>query len=147
MEGRLLDILMVDDSPTDVLMTREALTDNQYKSLNVVEDGVEAIKYLRRHRPYENAVRPDLILLDLNLPKKDGREVLSELKSDERLKTIPVIILTTSAAEEDILTAYKNHANCYLTKPGDFNSFSELVKIIDRFWFSRVMFVQKRNEP
>ncbi len=136
---RPIDILMVEDSPTDVLITREAL--NHAKILNhlyVVEDGVEALVFLRKQGQYANVPRPGLILLDLNLPKKNGREVLAEIKTDEALKTIPVVILTTSKAEEDVLKAYNLNANCYVIKPVDFAAFAEVVRSIRHFWFSVV---------
>jgi len=132
-------ILLVEDSPTDVLITREAL--DQAKMLvdmHVVEDGVEAMAFLCKQGRYTQAPRPDLILLDLNLPKKDGREVLAEIKSNEDLKNIPVVVLTTSSMEEDILEAYGHHANCYVTKPVDFESFAKIVKSIGHFWFTIV---------
>ena len=130
---------MVEDSPSDALITREAL--EYAKVLNrvhVVEDGVRAIAFLRKEGPYAQAPRPDLILLDLNLPKKDGREVLAEIKADDQLKTIPVVVLTTSRAEDDILRAYGLHANCYIAKPVDFVRFAEVVRAIEHFWFTVV---------
>lgn len=134
-----VDILLVEDSPTDVLLAQEALeTAKVLNHLHVAIDGVEAMQYLRREPPYEKATRPDLILLDLNLPRKDGREVLAEIKVDPVLKTIPVVVLTTSKAEEDILRAYGLHANCYVTKPVDFDQFSQVVKAIENFWFTIV---------
>jgi two-component system response regulator len=134
-----VDILLVEDSPTDVLLAQEALeTAKVLNHLHVVIDGVEAMQYLRREPPYENATRPDLVLLDLNLPRKDGREVLAEIKDDPHLKTIPVVVLTTSKAEEDILRAYGLHANCYVTKPVDFDQFTQVVKAIENFWFTIV---------
>jgi CheY-like chemotaxis protein len=121
--ARIFEVLLVEDSDTDVLMTREALEhDKMLINLHVIEDGVEAMAFLRREDPYGRAPRPDLILLDLNLPRKDGREVLAEIKADVDLKSIPVVILTTSNAEEDILRAYGLHANCYVTKPVDSSS-------------------------
>ena len=134
-----VDILLVEDSPTDVLLAQEAL--EQAKVLNqlhVVSDGVEAMQYLRREAPFEAAGRPDLILLDLNLPRKDGREVLAEIKGDPNLRRIPVVVLTTSKAEEDILRAYGLHANCYVAKPVDFDQFTLVVKSIENFWFTIV---------
>ena len=134
-----IEILMVEDNPGDVRLTRESLKDAKVRNvLNVVEDGVAALDYLFQRGAYENACRPDLILLDLNLPKKNGREVLEELKDDPSLKTIPVVILTTSRAEEDILRAYRLHANCYITKPVDFAQFSKIVRSIEEFWLSVV---------
>jgi two-component system response regulator len=138
-----VDILLVEDSPTDVLLAEEALEQAQVLNhLHVVSDGVEAMQYLRREAPYENAARPDLVLLDLNLPRKDGREVLAEIKMDDDLKTIPVVVLTTSKAEEDILRAYGLHANCYVAKPVDFDQFTQVVKAIESFWFSVVSLPQ-----
>jgi chemotaxis family two-component system response regulator Rcp1 len=132
-----VDILLVEDSPTDVLLAQEALEQAALRNtLHVVSDGVEAMLFLRRMAPYTEAVRPDLILLDLNLPRKDGREVLEEIKSDPILKRIPVVVLTTSQAEEDILKAYGLHANCYVPKPVDFEQFTDVVRAIESFWFS-----------
>jgi len=134
-----IDILLVEDNPGDVRLTMEAL--KEAKLLNKiahVPDGVEAIAYLRKEGKYKEASRPDLILLDLNLPKKDGREVLAEIKSDLGLKRIPVVILTTSRAEQDILRAYNLHANCYITKPVDLDQFIRVAKSIDDFWFTMV---------
>ena len=136
---RPIEILMVEDSPTDVLITQEALEQAKVRNyLHVVEDGVEALAFLRKEGQYAGAPRPDLILLDLNLPRKDGREVLAEIKADEHLKTIPVVILTTSKAEEDVLRAYGLHANCYITKPVDLTRFIEVVQAIENFWFTVV---------
>lgn len=134
-----IEILLVEDSPADVRLTKEALKEEKlHINLSVVNDGVEAMAFLRMEGKYAKAVRPDLILLDLNLPKKDGREVLKEIKDDENLKTIPVVILTISKAEEDILKTYKLHANCYITKPIDLNQFSHVVKSIKDFWLTIV---------
>jgi two-component system response regulator len=134
-----IEILMVEDSPTDVLITEEALEQAKVRNhLHVVEDGVQAMAFLHQEDPYTQVPRPDLILLDLNLPRKDGREVLAEIKADEHLKTIPVVILTTSRAEEDVLRAYGLHANCYITKPVDFTRFMEVVRAIENFWFTVV---------
>ncbi|OGH57540.1 MAG: response regulator [Candidatus Lindowbacteria bacterium RIFCSPLOWO2_12_FULL_62_27] len=139
MNGRPIEILMVEDDPGDVRLTKEALKGAKVAlDLNVVDDGVKAMKYLRREGPYAEAVRPDLILLDLNLPKKDGREVLREIKSDASLKSIPVIILTTSAAHSDILKAYNLGTNCYITKPVGLNEFLKVVKLIENFWLTVV---------
>jgi chemotaxis family two-component system response regulator Rcp1 len=136
---RPIEILMVEDSPSDALISREALAYAKVLNhLHVVEDGVRAIAFLRREGLYAQAPRPALILLDLNLPKKDGREVLAEVKADDQLKTIPVVVLTTSRAEEDILRAYGLHANCYITKPVDFVRFAEVVRAIEHFWFTIV---------
>ena len=126
-----IDILLVEDSPGDVRLTIEAFKDSKlHNNLNVVGDGVEAMAYLRRQGQYANAPRPDLILLDLNLPRKDGREVLEEIKSDEDLRRIPVVILTTSDDERDILATYNLHANCYITKPVDLSQFIAIVRSI-----------------
>ena len=134
-----IEILLVEDSPTDVLMAEEALQFAKVlNNLNVVENGVDAMAFLRREGPYTNAPRPDLILLDLNLPRKDGREVLAEIKADPKLKIIPVVVLTTSKAEEDVLKAYGLHANCYVTKPVDFSGFTVVVRSIEQFWFTVV---------
>lgn len=132
-------ILLVEDNPGDVRLTREALKEGKIlNDLSVVGDGVEALAYLRREDGYAGAERPDLILLDLNLPKKDGREVLEEIKGDGDLKKIPVVVLTTSAAERDILKAYDLHANCYITKPVDLGQFIKVVQLIEDFWLTIV---------
>ena len=132
-------ILLVEDNPGDVRLTREALREGKIlNELNVVGDGVEALAFLRREGRYAEAVRPDLILLDLNLPKKDGREVLQEIKEDGVLRKIPVVVLTTSAAERDILEAYDLHANCYITKPVDLEQFIKVVQLIEDFWLTIV---------
>ena len=137
--GRPIEILLVEDNPGDVRLTREALKDARViNNLQVAADGVEAMAFLKRQGGYENAIRPDLILLDLNLPKKDGREVLSEIKADPGLRQIPVVILTTSKAEEDILKTYDLHANCYITKPVDLEKFIEVISAIEDFWLSIV---------
>jgi two-component system, chemotaxis family, response regulator Rcp1 len=134
-----IEILLVEDNPGDARLTREALRDSKMQNnIHVVDDGVKAMQFLLRQPPYENAPRPDIILLDLNLPRKDGREVLSDIKSDEELRRIPVVILTTSDDEEDVLRSYDLHANCYITKPVDFNRFITIVKSIESFWFSIV---------
>jgi two-component system, chemotaxis family, response regulator Rcp1 len=134
-----IEILMVEDSPTDVLLTREALGYAKVlNNLHVVEDGVEAMAFLRKAPPFASAPRPDLILLDFNLPKKDGREVLAEIKADEDLGMIPVVVLTTSKAEEDVMKSYRLHANCYITKPVDFGSFAKVIQSIESFWFTVV---------
>jgi two-component system, chemotaxis family, response regulator Rcp1 len=134
-----VEILLVEDSPADVRLTKEALKEEKlYIRLNVVNDGVEAMAYLRREGSYATAARPDLILLDLNLPKKDGREVLKEIKSDEKLKIIPVVVLTISKAEEDVAKSYNLHANCFITKPLDLDQFSKVVKTIQDFWLTIV---------
>ena len=140
--GRPVSILLVEDNPGDVRLTQEALKDSKMlNNLSVVADGVEAMAYLRQEREYAAAARPDLILLDLNLPKKDGREVLEEIKSDPALRCIPVVILTTSKAEQDILRAYDLHANCYVTKPVDLEQFITVVQSIEEFWLTIVTMV------
>jgi CheY-like chemotaxis protein len=134
-----VEILLVEDSPSDTEITIEALREAKVRNhLNIVEDGVQALEFLRRQGKYSAAPRPDLILLDLNLPRKDGREVLAEIKSDDHLKTIPVVVLTTSRAEQDVLQAYKHHANCYVTKPVDFEQFLHVVQSIESFWLMLV---------
>jgi len=134
-----IEVLLVEDSPGDVRLTQEAFKDAKVLiNLNVASDGVEAMAFLGREGKYADAPRPDLILLDLNLPKKDGREVLSELKESPALKSIPVVILTTSASEADIHGSYQHHANCYITKPVDLEGFLKVVKSIDSFWLSVV---------
>ena len=132
-------ILLVEDSPTDVLLTKEALADAKvHNCLHVVDNGVDALLFLRRQAPYKDAPRPDVILLDLNLPKKDGREVLAEVKADPSLALIPVVVLTTSHDEQDVMRAYGLRANCYVTKPVDFNQFAHIVRAIENFWFQVV---------
>ena len=134
-----IEVLLVEDSPGDVRLTREAFKDAKvHINLHVASDGAEAMEYLGREGKHANAPRPDLILLDLNLPKKDGREVLAELKESPALKCIPVVILTTSASETDIDGSYQHHANCYITKPVDLEGFLKVVKSIDSFWLSVV---------
>ncbi|MCK9923197.1 response regulator [Frankia sp. AgPm24] len=130
-----VEVLLVEDDPGDVLMTREAFADHKLRNhLNVVSDGVEALAYLRGEGEYAGAPRPDLILLDLNLPRRDGRDVLREVKADERLRRIPIVVLTTSEAEEDVLSSYDLHANAYITKPVDFDRFVAVVRHIDDFF-------------
>jgi CheY-like chemotaxis protein len=134
-----IEILLVEDNPGDVRLTKEALKEGKvYSNLHTVKDGVEAMEYLRREGKYSSVPRPDIILLDLNLPRKDGREVLEEIKRDEKLKRIPVVVLTTSKAEEDVLRTYNLHANCYVTKPVDLEKFMVVVKTIDSFWLTVV---------
>ena len=128
----------MEDDPGDVLMTREAFEEYLHNRLDVVSDGSEALAYLRREGEYADAPRPDLILLDLNLPRRDGREVLAEVKADESLRHIPVIVLTTSQADEDVLRSYQLHANAYVTKPVDFDGFIEAIRQIDHFFVSVV---------
>jgi CheY-like chemotaxis protein len=137
--GQPIEVLLVEDDPGDVLLIQEAFADNKLlNNLNVVNDGEQALAYLRREGPYADAPRPDLMLLDLNLPRKDGREVLQEVKSDEGLRTIPVVVLTTSEAEEDVLRSYQLHANAYVAKPVDFERFVSIVRQIDDFFVSVV---------
>ncbi len=134
-----IEILLVEDSPSDIDLTREALEDTKvHNNLNVVTDGVEALAFLRKEGQYANAPHPDLILLDLNLPKKSGREVLAEIKSDKVLRRIPVVVLTTSEAEQDIVESYNLHANCYVRKPVDLDAFIQVVRSIDNFWLAIV---------
>jgi two-component system, chemotaxis family, response regulator Rcp1 len=136
---RPIEILLVEDSPADVDLTREALEDAKVRNnLSVVADGVEALAFLRREGRYADAPHPDLILLDLNLPRKDGREVLAEIKADSKLRRIPVVILTTSEAEQDIVASYNLHANCYVSKPVDLEQFIRVVKSIEDFWLAIV---------
>ncbi|MDT7710549.1 MAG: hypothetical protein QOG20_6156 [Pseudonocardiales bacterium] len=137
-DPRIVNVLLVEDDPGDVLMTREAFEEYLHNRLDVVTDGAAALSYLRKEEPYTDVPRPDLILLDLNLPRRDGREVLEEVKADPALQHIPVIVLTTSQAEEDVLRSYQLHANAYVTKPVDFDSFIEAIKQIDHFFVSVV---------
>ncbi len=137
--SRTIVILLVEDNPGDARLTQEAMRDSKMLNLiHVVEDGVEAMAFLRREGRYSEAPRPDLILLDLNLPKKDGRAVLAEIKVDPDLRRIPVVVLTTSRSEEDVLKAYDLHANAYVTKPVDLEQFMKIVALIDDFWFNVV---------
>jgi CheY-like chemotaxis protein len=137
--AELIDVLLVEDDPGDVVLIREAFSDHKVgNALSVVSDGVEAMAFLHREGAYADAPRPDLILLDLNLPRKDGSEVLAEIKADPDLSMIPVVVLTTSEAEEDILRSYKLHANAYVTKPVDFEQFSRIVHQIDEFFIGVV---------
>jgi two-component system, chemotaxis family, response regulator Rcp1 len=138
-KGELIDILLVEDNPGDVRLTQEALKDSKIlNNLSIVGDGVEAMAFLRKEGKYADVARPDLVLLDLNLPKKDGRDVLKEVKEDPILRRIPVVILTTSRSEQDILKTYDLHANCYINKPVDLDQFVNVVKSIENFWFSIV---------
>ncbi len=140
-----IEILLVEDNPGDITMTARNLKNAKVLNhLSVVEDGEEALAYLHRRGPFANAIRPDLILLDLNLPKTSGAEVLADIKADADLRLIPVVVLTSSAAEEDIVRAYGLHANCYITKPVDFEEFNKVVKSIDDFWFSVVKLTPRR---
>ena len=137
--GRPVEILLVEDNPGDVRLTQETLKDSKLLNrISVAADGVEAMAFLRREGQYVKATCPDLILLDLNLPKKDGREVLAEIKTDEQLRRIPVVVLTTSSTEQDILKTYDLHANCYITKPVNLDQFIAVVKAIEEFWFTIV---------
>jgi CheY-like chemotaxis protein len=137
--GQPIQVLLVEDNPGDAHLTRIALQDGKMQiQLSIVEDGVEAMAFLRRQGKYAHAPHPDLILLDLNLPKKDGREVLAEIKADESIRRIPIVVLTTSQAEEDILQAYDLRANCYITKPVGFDQFVRIVQSIEDFWFTIV---------
>ena len=134
-----IEILLVEDNPGDMRLTKEALKEGKvYNNLHWARDGVEALEFLRRQGKHAKAPRPDIILLDLNLPKKDGREVLSVIKNDDELKHIPVVVLTTSKAEEDVVRSYNLHANCYVTKPVDLEKFISVVHAIDRFWLTVV---------
>ena len=137
--GNPIEILLVEDNPGDVRLTREALKEGKVRNnLHVAQDGVEALQFLRREGPHAQATRPDIILLDLNLPKLDGRQVLAEIKKDDRLRRIPVVVLTTSKAEEDIVKSYNLHANCYITKPVDLTQFITVVRTIENFWLTIV---------
>ncbi len=143
---RPVEILLVEDNPGDVRLTVEALKEAKViNHLTVLKDGVEALAFLRRQGQYAKAPRPHLILLDLNLPKKDGREVLAEIKADDKLKRIPVVILTTSQDEQDVLKSYHLHANCYVTKPVDLEQFIDVVKSIEDFWLGIVMLPKNGN--
>lgn len=134
-ENRPINILLIEDNPGDVRLTQEAFKEGKVSTnLDIVMDGVEAIKYLRKQEKYADAVTPDLILLDLNLPKRDGREVLKEVKADEHLKRIPIVILTTSNAEQDIIKSYNLHVNCYINKPVDYDKFFDIIQKIEDFW-------------
>ncbi|MBL8266188.1 response regulator [Steroidobacter sp.] len=136
---RAVEILLVEDNPGDARLTLEAFKEGKViNNVTVVRDGVEALAYLRKEGPYSNAKVPDIILLDLNLPRKDGREVLAEIKSDPHLMQIPVVVLTTSTAEEDIARAYSNHANCYISKPVDLEQFLRVASSIESFWLNFV---------
>ena len=138
-DSRSVEILLVEDNPGDVRLTREALREATVpNSLSVAADGVEAMDFLKRRGPHSSASRPDLILLDLNLPKKDGRELLAEIKIDPELKRIPVVVLTTSQAEQDILRSYNLHANCYVTKPLDLEKFLVVMRSLEIFWLTVV---------
>jgi CheY-like chemotaxis protein len=134
-----IEILLIEDNPGDVRLTKEALRDSKViNNLSVVSDGVQALEFLRREGRYADAVRPDVILLDLNLPRKDGREVLEEIKADPDLKRIPVVVITSSSSEEDVLRSYNLHANCYISKPVDLEQFIAVVRSIEDFWMGIV---------
>lgn len=138
-KNRVAEILLVEDNPGDVRLAKEGLRESKViNNLHVVDDGVDAMAFLRKEGNYADAVTPDLILLDLNLPKKDGREVLAEVKEDKDLRRIPIVILTTSQAEEDVMKTYDLHANCYVTKPVDLDQFVKIVKSLNNFWFEMV---------
>jgi len=139
LRAKPIEILLVEDNPGDVRLTREALKEGKVlNNLSVTPDGIEALAFLRREGKYANESRPDIILLDLNLPKKNGSEVLAEIKSDPSLRRIPVVILTTSKAEEDVVKTYDLHANCYITKPVDLDQFITVVQSVEEFWFTIV---------
>ncbi|ANB17564.1 response regulator [Dokdonella koreensis] len=141
---QVVEILLIEDNEGDVRLTREALKDGRLRNrLNVVSDGEQALAYLRRQAPFEDAPRPDLILLDLNLPRLDGREVLAAVKNDPQLKQIPVCVLTSSRAERDLLRAYDLHANCFITKPVEFEEFMHVVRSIENFWLTIVVLPPK----
>jgi CheY-like chemotaxis protein len=143
--GRPIEILLVEDNPGDVDLTREMVEASKVRNvIRNVTDGVEALAYLRRQPPYTKAARPDLILLDLNIPRMDGRAVLSEVKQDPDLKDIPVVVLTTSEAESDILKSYQLYANCYITKPVDLNKFATIIRSIEDFWLTVVKLPRRR---
>src|ERR1700733_2452393 len=145
--GMPIEVLLVEDSPGDVRLTQEAFRDaNRSIHLHVASDGVEAMAFLRQEGIHDRAPRPDLILLDLNLPKMDGREVLAQIKKDERLKTIPTVVLTTSEAEADVAKSYQLQANCYLCKPVQLDAFEVLVKSINDFWLTKVKLPQNRQD-
>jgi chemotaxis family two-component system response regulator Rcp1 len=139
-------ILLVEDNPADVILTREAFKESKIiNTLNVAIDGEEATDYLRKQGKFKHVETPDLVLLDLNLPKKNGHSVLAEVKADRQLKSLPIIILSTSASDDDILNSYNNHANCYITKPTDFRQFLVVVKSIEDFWLKIVKLPQDKN--
>ncbi len=142
--SRPVEILLVDDNPADVALTQEAFLDNKLcNNLHIVHDGVEAMDFLRKRGHYTLVPTPDIILLDLNMPRKDGREVLAEIKADDELKYIPVVIMTVSKDDKDILESYRLHANCYIRKPVKFTEFVEVVKSLENFWFSVVTLPSK----
>jgi len=142
-----INILLVEDNPADARLIKEVFKDTKIKNeLYVVKDGVDAMALLNQENEYANIPRPDVILLDLNLPRKDGREVLKELKEDDTLKSVPIVVLTTSSAEEDIIRTYNNHANCYITKPVDFDQFLKVINAIEDFWLTVVSLPSNLNE-
>jgi CheY-like chemotaxis protein len=146
--SRPIEILLVEDNPGDARLTREALREGKIRNnLHHMKDGVEALAFLRREGIHANAPKPDLMLLDLNLPRKDGRQVLTEMKADARLCTIPVVVLTTSEAENDIVKSYELHANCYITKPVDLEKFIEIVRAIEDFWLAVVTLPTHQTQP
>ncbi|MDI1308427.1 MAG: response regulator [Methylotenera sp.] len=145
--GRPVEFLLAEDNPGDVRLTKEALRDSKVlNNLNVVQDGVEALAFLRREGKYADAPRPDVVLLDLNLPKKDGRQVLEAIKSDPALKRIPVVIITSSEAEQDIMRTYDLHANCYVAKPVDLDQFIKVIQSIENFWLTIVKLPSNLND-
>jgi DNA-binding response OmpR family regulator len=145
--ANLINILLVEDNPADARLIKEVFKDTKIKNeLYVVKDGVDAMALLNQENEYANIPRPDVILLDLNLPRKDGREVLKELKEDDTLKSVPIVVLTTSSAEEDIIRTYNNHANCYITKPVDFDQFLKVINAIEDFWLTVVSLPSNLNE-
>ena len=147
-KGRSIELLLIEDNPGDVRLAQEGLKEGKILNrLHVARDGEEALAFLRREGGFADAPRPDLILLDLNLPRKDGREVLAEIKADPKLLRIPVVVLTTSEAEEDVLRSYNLHANCYITKPMDLERFIEVIMAIEQFWFTIVQLPDGHNEP
>lgn len=146
METKEIHLLLVEDNEGDIVLTTEALDEGKIKNtLTVVRDGWEAIQYLEQKEGYENAKKPDLVLLDINLPKVNGHEVLKHIKTSEKLKSIPVIMLTTSSDETDVLKSYENHSNCYITKPVDINNFLEVISTIEDFWISIVQLPPQKN--
>ena len=148
MIGRLAEILLVEDNAGDVRLTQEALKEGQVLSnLSVARDGVEALAFLRREGPYAHVTRPDLILLDLNLPRKDGRAVLREIKTDPVLGVIPVVVLTTSPSDDDVLTSYRLHANCYILKPVELDQFMSVIRLIEEFWLRAVKLPGEQANP
>lgn len=144
--GKSIEILLIEDNPGDIRLTLEAFKDGKvHNHISIVTDGIEALAFLRREGKYSDVKKPDIILLDLNLPKKDGRETLQEIKNDEGLKNIPVIVLSCSSADVDILRSYKLHANCYISKPVDLDQFVNVVKSIENFWLEIVKLPPREN--